>query len=283
GGAQGLLFGGGDDPRHGLHGLHGVLSDAGLAGEHDCVRAVEDGVSHVRSLSPRGARVVDHAFEHLRGDDDRFGFVPAPFNGAFLHHGHIFEGEFDTEAAAGDHDAVESLDDVLKPLHRPRFFDLGDEGDVHADLVHDPVDVFRVGGAAHKRERHHVDALLQGPAQVPFVFFGQRGDRNRHPGQVEPFVVGYRAADDDAGVDIRAGAFDAFQNNATVVDEDAVARTDITRESFICGGDPVAVPGYIVDGDGELVTGAEGHGSVDERPETDLRPLQVGENTDITS
>ena len=68
-----VLLGGLDDAAHGLHGLDGVLADAGLAGEHDRVGAVHDGVGDVGGLGAGGAGVVDHRVEHLGGDDDRLG------------------------------------------------------------------------------------------------------------------------------------------------------------------------------------------------------------------
>ena len=54
-----------------------------------------------------GPRVLDHRVEHLGGDDDRLGVLPAQLHGALLHQRHLVQRQLDAEVAAGDHDAVE--------------------------------------------------------------------------------------------------------------------------------------------------------------------------------
>ena len=61
----------GDDARHHGDGLNRILAHGRLAGEHDGVGAVVDGVGHVGDFGARGARVFDHRLQHLRRRDDR--------------------------------------------------------------------------------------------------------------------------------------------------------------------------------------------------------------------
>ena len=63
------LFGRFGDQRHGLHSLHRELPRGGLARKHNGAGAVVNGVRHVRDLGAGGARVRDHALQHLRGGD----------------------------------------------------------------------------------------------------------------------------------------------------------------------------------------------------------------------
>ena len=59
-----------------LHGLDRVHAGRGLAGEHDGVGAVVDGVGNVGNLGARRARVVLHGVEHLcSGDNGLVGLV----------------------------------------------------------------------------------------------------------------------------------------------------------------------------------------------------------------
>ena len=279
-GAQGFLFGGADDACHGLDGLDRVGADAGLAGEHDGVGAVEDGVGDVGCFGAGRSGCADHGFEHLRGDDDGLGLVAAAFDGSFLHHGDVFEGEFDAEVASGDHDSVEDLDDVVEAFHGLWFLDFGDEGDGDALLVHDAVALFGVRGAADEGEGDHVGAVSEGPAQVVLVLLGEGGDADGDSGEVESLVVGDGSAEDDAGVDVGAGGFGAFQHDAAVVDEDAVAGSDVSGESFVGGGDAFGVSGDVFGGDGELVAVGEFDGAVGEGAEADFGSLEVGEDSD---
>ena len=224
-----VLLGGLDDAAIVLDRLDGVLADAGLAGEHHGVGAVDDGVGDVGGLGAGGAGVVDHRVEHLGGDDDRLGVALGQFDGALLDDRDLFEGHFDAEVAAGDHDAVEGGDDVVEVVDRLRLLDLGDDGEAAALLVHDPVDVVDVAAAADEGEGDDVDAGAQGPAEVLLVLLGEGGDGDGDAGEVEALVVGDHAALDDGGVD--AGAVDGgdFEGDAAVVDEDAFAGGDVAR------------------------------------------------------
>mmetsp|Transcript_36539 Transcript_36539/g.61553 ORF Transcript_36539/g.61553 Transcript_36539/m.61553 type:complete len:259 (+) Transcript_36539:67-843(+) len=58
------------DAGHHLHRVHRVGPGCGLPGEHHAVRAVQDGVGHVRRLRARRPGGCDHGVQHLGGSDD---------------------------------------------------------------------------------------------------------------------------------------------------------------------------------------------------------------------
>lgn len=261
-----VFFGGFDDAGHGFDGFDGVFADAGFAGEHDGVGAVDDGVGDVGCFGSGGAGVVDHRVEHLGGDDDGFGVALGEFDGSLLDDGDLFEGHFDAEVAAGDHDAVEGGDDFVDVLDGLRFFDLGDDGEASAFFVHDAVDVFDVAAAADEGEGDDVGAGAQGPAEVFDVLVGEGGDGDGDSGEVESLVVGDHAAFDDGGVDV--GAFDGgdLEGDAAVVDEDAFAGGDVGGEAGVGGAAGVAVALVVFGGDGELVAAFKSTGPSWKRP-----------------
>src|SRR5690606_8154046 len=283
GGLERGLLGGLDDAAHREDRLDGVLADAGLAGEHDGVGALEDGVGDVGGLGAGGARRGDHRFEHLGGDDDGPGLLAAQFDGALLDHRHLFEGQFDAEVAAGDHDAVEGGDDLGEAFHRLRLLDLADEGDADALLFHDLVADVGVGGGADEGQGDEVDAEAQGPAEVLLVLLGEGGDADGDAGEVEALVVGDHAADGDDGLD--AGAVDGghLEGDAAVVDEDGVAGADVAGEALVGGGDFAAGSGDVLGGDGELVAEGEAYRAVGEAADADLGALEVREDADAAS
>ena len=84
-----------------------VPPDAGLAGEHHRVGAVEHRVGHVRRLGPGRPGVLDHRLEHLGRDDHRLGRFPASLHGPLLHQRHLLQRHLHAEVAAGHHDPVE--------------------------------------------------------------------------------------------------------------------------------------------------------------------------------
>ena len=104
-------FRGAHDPRHGADGVLRVAADGGLAGEHDGVRAVEDGVCDVGGFRAGRAGVLDHGVEHLGGHDDGLGVLAGDLDGALLHERHLLQRHLDAEVTAGDHDGVEGEDD----------------------------------------------------------------------------------------------------------------------------------------------------------------------------
>ncbi len=144
-----------------------VLADAGLAGEHDGVRAVEDRVGDVGGLGARRHRARDHRLEHLRRDDDRLRHAAGELDGVLLHDRHRLERKLDAEVAAGDHDRVERVDDRLEVVDRLRLLDLRDDRDAAPLLLHDLVHADDVVGVAHERQGDEVDAEARGPSAGP--------------------------------------------------------------------------------------------------------------------
>ena len=118
-------------------------------------------------------------------------------DGVLLHDRHGLERQLHAEVAAGDHDRVERLDDLLELLDGLRLLDLRDDRTRRPTSVHDLVHALDVVGVAHERQRDEVDAELEAPAQVGLVLLGQRGHVHRDAGQVDALVVRDRAGDDD--------------------------------------------------------------------------------------
>ena len=82
-----------------------------------------------------GAGVGDHRLQHLGRHDDRLGVAPGLVDDPLLQERHVLERALDAEVAAGDHDAVEGLDDLVEVVDRLRLLDLGDDRERDALLV----------------------------------------------------------------------------------------------------------------------------------------------------
>ncbi|GAA3147293.1 hypothetical protein GCM10020001_083260 [Nonomuraea salmonea] len=105
------------------------------------------------------------------------GLLAAQLDDAALDDRHLLQGQLDAEVAAGDHDAVEGVDDLGEAVDGLRLLDLGEQRQAYGLLLHDVAHHVGVGRAADERQGDHVEAGAQRPAQVGFVLVGQRGGR----------------------------------------------------------------------------------------------------------
>ena len=72
---------------------------------------------------------------------------------------------------------------------------------------------------------------------VGFVFFGEGFSRETAAQFVDALVIGQRATDSDFGEDFHALNFQHFKLYATVVEQQDIARDDVSRQSFIINTD----------------------------------------------
>lgn len=112
-----------------------VVTLGGLAAEHDAVGTVDDGVADVADLGAGGARVLDHALEHLGSADDRLAGHVAHGDQLLLGGEDLRGGDLDAQVSAGDHDAVGCLEDLAEVVEALPVLDLGDDLDVFPFLA----------------------------------------------------------------------------------------------------------------------------------------------------
>ncbi len=167
------LLGGGENLAHRLYGFHRILPRGGFAGEHGRIRLRDGGMRDVREFRAGGNGLLDHAFEHVRGDDDGLSLSATEGDDFILYARHEFEGDFRTQVAARDHDAVGPVDDVLDVVDGLAGFDLRDDPGV-ALLPREEgaqfIDVLRV---AHERRRDEIDVLCDAERDVFPVLLGE--------------------------------------------------------------------------------------------------------------
>jgi hypothetical protein len=192
----------------------------------------------------------------------------------------VLERQLDAQVAAGDHDAVEGEHDGLEVVDRLGLLQLGDHRQPGALRVHDLVDEVDVGGAAHERERDHVDPQVEGELEVGHVLVRQRGHRHVHARQRDALVVADRPALGDAADHVHALDGGDAQPDLAVVDEQPVFGAGVVGEALVGGGDAVVRARHVVDGDPHLLAGAPLDRARREPPEADLGALQVGEDAD---
>ncbi len=246
-----------------LHGLHRVLAGRRLAREHHGVGAVVDGVRDVRDLGARGARVADHRVEHLRrGDDGLVGRVALGDDG-LLHVRHELGRDLDAEVAAGDHDAVRRLEDVIEVLDAERALDLGEDAHVLAAvLVAELADLAHGRAVADEGGRDVVDALLEAEEDVLAVALRDGGQADVHVGNVHALVLADLTGVVHHAVHVLAVDVLHLELDDAVVDQDLGAGLDLMGQVHVIEGDVARGAEEVLrrgrGGDDDLVAGGDG-------------------------
>ena len=121
------------DAVHRGNSLNRIVTGSRLAGEHDGIRTIEDGVADIGDLSTRRTRVALHGVEHLRCDDDRLAGLVALTDDLFLDQRDILCRDLNAEVTTSDHDAVGDFEDCIEVLDAFEVLNL--RQDLHVAIV----------------------------------------------------------------------------------------------------------------------------------------------------
>jgi hypothetical protein len=218
-----------------------VIARGRLAREHERVGAEEDRVRDVARLGARGARGLRHRLEHLGRDDDRTPDAARDGQDLPLDDRHALGRELDPEVAARHHDAVGRGHDRLEVLDRVGRLDLRDDRRGLAPLARDVADELDVVGAPHEAERDVVDAAAEAEGEVLLVLLGERGEAHRLAGEVHADVVAHASALLDARLHLFALDRGHEEDDAPVVEQDAIAHAHVGGEALVLDRDRALV------------------------------------------
>ena len=202
---------------------------------------------------------------------------------ALLHERHVLDRQLDAEVAAGDHDPVGRVDDLLAVGGRLRLLDLGDQRHVHAALGEVVADRVEVLAPAHEREGEEVHAHLDPRVDQRDVLRTHRRQRDRDVGQVEPLARRYAAADLDPGHDVGLEDLVHAQPHRAVGQVADVAGVDELVEALPGDRQPLRSALDLRRGEHDSRPAAQLGHAVGHRPEPQLGPGQVAEDGHLAS
>jgi hypothetical protein len=165
-----------------------------FAGQHDAVGTVENRVGDVRRLGPGRSRLLDHAFEHLSGADDRLAGPVAATDHHLLREKDLLGGYLDAEIASRDHHAVGHLENLVEPLDALVVLDLCHDLDVFALLAQYVAYRADAVAAADERGEDDVDALFDAELEVFNVTIGHGWEIDRRAWQVAALLAAEQTA-----------------------------------------------------------------------------------------
>ena len=150
------------------------MPDAGFAAQHDRVRLFEYRVGHICDLGPCRNPIRDHRFKQMGGDHDRFAQPNTTFDDSSLNDRQFFHRHFDAKIAAGDHDKVRDLNNVIDRLDRGLILYLGQHLGFAFFAGKQIAKLGEIAGFSNKAERNEVDAELRSECNVSNVLFCKR-------------------------------------------------------------------------------------------------------------
>ena len=159
--------------------------------------------------------------------------------------------DLDAQIAAGDHDAVGGLEDLVEVLDAQGALDLREDRHMLA-AVHDAqlADLLDSLAVTDKGSGDVVDAFLETKEDVLAVALGDSGQADVHVGHVDALALADLAAVLDDAVDVVAVDGLDFKANQAVVDQDRGALGDFVGEVEVVEGDVLGATEVVLGGGG---------------------------------
>ena len=247
-----------------LDALERIFADGRLAAQHDGVGLLENGVGHVRDFRARRHGRLDHAFEHVRGDDDRAADAQARLHDAALHDGQFLVGDFDAQVAARHHDGIGFAHDGLEVFDRLLILDLGDDQRPRLAFLEHLLELQQIARFADKGKRDEIHAEFEAELHVLDVLGGEGGQADLDARQIDMPAAAQGALGQYLAFDLVAVLGEHLHLDRAVVNQDHVSDIDVIDKIGV-----IHVHGMFLltllaaDRERELLAGLEIHGHAD--------------------
>ena len=276
-----VAFGTDGNLYHGTESFHRVFAGCRLAGKHDGACTLINCVGNVCCLRTGGTWIFDHGIKHLCGGDNLFACVVYFVDDFFLDHRNIFQRDFHTHVAAGDHDAVGSFNNAVDVVNALLVFDFCNNVQITAAVfVEDFPDFVDVRRSSGEGCRDEIKAFLNTEKDIFSVLFADKRHIDFHAGKINAFFVGNNAAVFDDTVDIMSFDTLYFHADQTVVYKNTVAGFHIFVQIFVGNRHNVFISLYFFRGQSKFLTFCQGHLSFCKFADTDLRALCIKKRSD---
>ena len=138
----------------------------------------------------------------MSGSDHGFLELGGAVNDVFLDGRDLLRRDFDSQIAAGHHDAIGNLQNVVEMLDSLGFFEFGDDPGFETESRNSIAHQAHVLSGADKGNRNGIDAILECEFKILGVLLCEGRNAHQNTGQVYTFVFTQHAAIDDVAGNI---------------------------------------------------------------------------------
>ncbi len=275
-----ILLHPGDDAVHHVHRLEGKLAGRRLCREHHRVRPLEDRGRHVGGFGPGGSGRVDHALQHLGGDDHRLAEIAGETDDAFLDERHLLGRKLDAEIPPRHHHRIRKAENRLQIFECLRFFELGEDRRPSRDELARLPDVF---GPLDEGEPHEIDPGLKGEGEVLAILGRERRDGQDHVGDVHALAIGEHAPHQHLADQVIGPFVGHPQAELAVIEQERGADLGGLDDFGMGEFHPFSIAGGGVEIEAEGLAGLQMDAARGEAADAELGALDVGEDADRPS
>ena len=118
-----------DDTLHRLNCIHRVFTIGGFTTQHHRVSIHQDSTRDIRYLCTGRARIVDHAVEHLCGNDYWLLLQDTAVYNIILDGWNLLKVYFNAKVASSDQNTIAGINDLINIIYSLLIFNLRDNLD----------------------------------------------------------------------------------------------------------------------------------------------------------
>ena len=190
-------------------------------------------------------------------------------------------GNFHAEIAACHHDAVGNLQNLFEVLDSLRLFELGDDRSIAFGGGDDLFDCADIGGSAHERDRHRIDAGREPEGEVFLVLAGERRQAEDGARQIDPLMLAQQSSIDHLTDHVIALHLENLERDAAVGEKDSRAGLDLASQRLKGGAQALGGAFNRFIRDSNAGAGDQLHrGVIAQRAGADLGALQILQDAD---
>ena len=210
--------------------LNWVVAVSSLTTQHDSIGATVNSIGNVGHFCTCGARVANHALQHLRSHDNGLMGADAGSNHAALNARDVFLRHFDTQIATSHHHAVGYFQNFFDIVYTFLVLNFGDDFNIALLLFEYLANFQDVFFRAHKAVGDEINIVVDGKEYVVAVLLRQSGQVDTHTRHIDTLARSQRGFVLHGASHTISVLFCNAQSEVTIVNQDLRTHSHISHK-----------------------------------------------------